>query len=429
MPRASPRWNVGVGKSTDSGSNDGAGEKTEGDAATHATLQGATKRNDGDVATPAAMDLQADGPLGADPCDGVPRREGGEDQDAEQCHKEQVDPEILKFRWEREKEILDLLKRQGRDEGDPTLVDAERRCAAAKAEWDIARGPQRMSRPLGRAEAAVFKARARQADAEQAIGDLDAEYEAKRASFQEELAEARRNTKLREAELVELQRTVGGRGTAQAQGGEEEAAVAELARRLDGIAPRLQALLEKLPTGTEEHTSVAETMSALAGVAGAATEAAAHRRSARTQRYNIGGDRAEDDVRSEVTEVENNRGWEAHGHNQHYGYHNYHHHYDSYHRQAYYAGGGAWSDQAGGWNAGGGWETAQWPATQGGAGATGQLLEGRAEISTGNANAWADEGERKRAEQAYADQQAGECQLRNARGCGGGGGGPRQTGG
>jgi hypothetical protein len=391
-----------------------SGDKTGADSAKLEPQQGTAGGGGGSGdeeqgSADAEMDLHDGDPIGDSSGDAAPSRGEALDQAPAADSKEQADPEVLKLRWEREKELLDLLRRQGRDEGDPTLVDAERRCEAAKAEWDAARGPQRMSRPLGRAEAAVYKARARQAAAEQAIGDLDAEYEAKRAEFQQELAEARRSTKLREAELVELQRSVA-RGSSQVQANDDDGAVVDFARRLDGIAPKLQALLAKLTTGTEEHASVVETISALAGVAGAASQAAARRREPRAQQFHIGGNKA-DDAQSIATEVEAGAGEEQHycyyqrgaggyQHDQWYG--------GGSHHSQYNYGGGYWTGGQGGWYGNDGWGATQYPAQPAAAAGAAQLVEGRAEVSTGNAGAWADDAERRRAEQAYADQQAAQ---------------------
>ncbi len=254
--------------------------------------------------------------------------------------------------------------------------------------------------------------RARQAAAEQDLDDLDREYEVKRAAYIEELAEARRVTRQREAELIELQRTVGG-GAASAGAGAESAAVKEMARRIDGLAPKLQALLESLPSGTEAYSQVAATVAELAGVAGVAAQAVQTAQDS-AQRYHIGGG-GHGDARSEGDEsdFEDTAGWGpaddgwpngapvqqwngAHAGYQHGGY-------GSYQYQYHQGGGTSWAD-SGGWHYGGGWNGSDWAqnASTGGA----DQLEGRAEIRTGNADAWANDEERARAQQAYAAQQA-----------------------
>ncbi len=318
---------------------------------------------------------------------------------------EPVDPDALRARWEREKELLELVRRQDREADDPIVQDAERRCAQAKADWEAAKGPPRMSRKLGKAEAAVQKARARQAAAEQDLDDLDREYEAKRAAYVDELAEARRVTKQREAELLELQRTVGG-GAAAAGDGAESTIVKEMARRIDGLAPMLQALLESLPTGTEAHSQVATTVAELAGVAGVAAKAAQDTRFG-AQRYHIGGgDNNNDDGDArgmgEESDFEDTTGWGAADD----GWPNgaptrrWSHHY-----QGHQGGGASWADSAG-WYYGGGWNGGDGAQSASAGGA--DQLEGRAEIRTGNADAWANEEERARAQQAYAAQLAAQ---------------------
>ncbi len=394
----------GSGGPRDGGDNDGgAAHKTEGSA----TASGSARPVDDNGDADATMGGQDVGPGGADPWDSSPREDPGDDHDGGQGGKDQVDVEALRGRWEREKELVELLRRQEREEDDPLLADAERRCEEAKAEWEAARGPLRMSRPLGRAEAAVRKARARQAAAEQALDDLDREYECKRQEFENELAEARSLAKRREAELTDLQRKLGGQCAAKGQDAAGQATISEMARRIDGLAPALQALLEKLPSGSEAHEAVAYTMAELAGVSGVASEAAAGRRDDQAQTFDIGGGAGADDCCSELGDVGTWGSGEG-GHQQrggpsgcqdgwgdsHYG--SWHHGtYSSHHDHVQgYSGYGYWAGGYGAWDGG---EQRE------------QHVGGRAEVSTGDASAWANEEERQRAAKVYAEQKAAQA--------------------
>ncbi len=370
----------------------GGCDKADGDSAKH---DSPVRVEDADADADMGVRADDDGGSGDnEEAMGERRTEGNGGEGME----DPVDLDALRARWEREKELLELVRRQDRQADDPIIQDAERRCAQAKAEWEAAKGPPRMSRRLGKAEAAVQKARARQAAAEQDLDDLDREYEAKRAAYVDELAEARRVTKQREAELLELQRTVGG-GAAAADAHAGTAVVKEMARRIDSLAPMLQALLESLPTGTEAHSKVATTVAELAGVAGVAAQAVHDPQDGALQ-YDIGGSgRGDARWEGEESDFEDTTGWGAADDGWPSG--------ASEQRWYGHQGGGtSWADSAGWYYGGGGGGNGgndgahcanAWGSDQ---------LGGRAEIRTGSADAWANDEERARAQQAYAAQQA-----------------------
>ncbi len=159
---------------------------------------------------------------------------------------------------------------------------------------------------------------------------------------------------------------------------------------------------------------MARTMAELADVSGVASKAAAGRKDDRAQTFDIGGGGGADDPCSELGDA---GGWSSGGGGfQYYGgpsgcqdgwgdahYGNYGHqgNYPSHHYHAQgYNGSGYWAGGAEAWG---------WRPGYGTAGGGEQHVEGRAEVSTGDASAWANEEERQRAAQVYAEQKAAQA--------------------
>ncbi len=355
----------------------------------------------------SAMDETAAGPIDDE---GVPM-----DADEAAEADELPDPAVLRANWDREKELLDLLQRQGREADDPLRLDVEQRCEEARAAWEGTRRPQPLHRMLRKAEVAAQKARKRMATLEQQIHDLDPEYERRRRELEGSLHESRAQKTAKEGELETILRQMGDRGGgAHEEPPIERIAMEEVAKRIEGVAPSLQAALELVPTGTDEHASLAQAIAVLAGACGEAAEVARVRVGS-AQQYRIGGGAWSDDEGAEQY-------WERGASSWHYG--------EPAHGWGGHACGDGHGDGGGQWSAGSAWADAfdgghdGWGsgAGSGGAGTSAamqptiplpatpvDILAGRGEVFTGGVGVtFASEEDRIRAQEAYALQTAAQ---------------------
>ncbi len=171
----------------------------------------------GDGAAAAAAEAGADRGDGRD--NGGPEAaaatEGEDFQDADDGS-----PSIdeLKAQMERDKQTVVLLTQRGYASGHPLVDEAERQAAASKAAWQGARPGAAVTRRLLWAEQALARARKAQARTEQAIDDLDREYEAERDARVRQLHELRSRTREREAKLAEISREAAQEFTAASNG-------------------------------------------------------------------------------------------------------------------------------------------------------------------------------------------------------------------
>ncbi len=240
------------------------------------------RHDDGDVevvdAGPAAMaDDAACGPAEV---------EGGTSGDA-------ADPGHLKRRWDQEKEVVALLRQQGRDESDEGLREAEARCAQAKVEWEGARRPPRLSHRLRKAENALQRARRAKEAAVQSLQDLHEKYVEDRSRLSSHWEDCVERLERREKELADLHRELARLPEAEVEPrlACDDGAIQEVAKGVDAVAPILQAVLEGLPEGSKSHGDLASAIAQLAGISGAAGRAAAGRDRSGAQCYRMHGKR------------------------------------------------------------------------------------------------------------------------------------------
>ncbi len=400
-------------------------------AATSAAAAESAPATVADPGEDAMEGLDQQGGEGQTP-EGGHRGPGGDDQelaaegDADQSSAA-ADPEHLRVLWEQEKEVVALLRRQGRGEDDDGLRAAEARCEQARAAWEGVRSPPRLSHRLRRAENALYRARKAKEASEQALADLHEKYREDRAKLSEQWEECVDRFEKREKELASLHKELA------AQAHESEAppppavgdkAMLEVAQGVDAVAPILQAVLEAMPEGTKGHDDLATAIAKLAGVSDVAERAVAGKAGAAVCRFRIHGGRrrgswADAAMDEDSSDFENLDGWTQEedelgaGHGPGGG------------AAAAADGGGcepwAWQQpwgQHGGW-AGQGWQGAEGQPGEGGwAWHHGQqyppsqqdTANGHGAVDTGCEPECADEGERERARRAYALQQAAIAQ-------------------
>ncbi len=347
-----------------------------------------------------------------------------------------ANPDYLKTRWEQEKEVVALLRRQGRGEDDDGLRAAEARCEQARADWEGARRPPRLSHRLRRAENALHRARKAKEATEQALSELHDRYQEDKAKLSAQWEECVERFEKREQELASLHKEMAAHAhdteatQPPALGGQ---AMLEVVRGVDAVAPILQAVLDALPEGTKGHGDLATAIAQLAGISGAAERAAAGKEGAAVSRYCIHGSRkrnswadaAEDDASSDF---ENLDGWGMQA--------------DDELGAAAVHGGGAAAAASGGsseqwgwqqsWEQHGYWTDQGWRGAEGQQGGDGwgwrhdqqhsaalrEAANGHEAIDTGCEPACADDEERERARRAYALQQAAIAQQTQHQGAG-----------
>ncbi len=373
-------------------------DKTEGDASADSTKLTGSAAAEG----PAAMDVAEDGPGadggGGDMGDGGGDPQGGDGQGA----PEPLGPEELKTAYEKEKELLALLRRQGRDEDDPLVHEVTQRCEDARALWEGTKKPAPLHRKLRKVEEALAKARKRQEAIEESLENLEAEFYARRQDLCHQLEEAKARRSERQEELDDVLRKV---GPSEAGSGKPPAReeLRKVARRIDDVAPNLQAALEAMPTGSAQYAALAEAIAKLQGVSLEAAGA------------------EEEEERDEGTHW-----WDAHG-----GQGAYDHHYYGWDQGAdddmVQETHGSWArdewDHHGdGWG-GAAWSQQQWPQqgtgqangrqASGAAAGTG-ILDGREAVFTGSAGNFASDEERERAKRAYELQAAAVAATQGA---------------
>ncbi len=187
-----------------------------------------------------------------------------------------ADVDDLRRQWERERDLVNLLGKQGREEGDSVLREATRARDAAKHQWEVAKGKPRLSRRMQRAEDAVTKAKKKQAATEQEIAELDDEYERQRDELCIRLADERAWTDEKLQALDDIHRAVGEQAPPEVVKGAAAGAIRQAAGTIGKkIGPRMQWLLETTPTGTPAHDAIAELVAELQCLHGAVEEAAA----------------------------------------------------------------------------------------------------------------------------------------------------------
>ncbi len=246
--------------------------KIDEDGFTTVTRRGATKTSDERQGDGMAVD-EGKGVLG--PCvqaDSEERRGGAEGGDRgqddarteappavhahEELQEEERPPSIEELRedWEKKKQTLAWLEKQGRLEDDAVLQAARQQCEAAKETWLARKDPRPLHLRLRWAEEALEKARKNKERMEAQVRELDEDYETKRAALCELLGQARERHKQRLDKVDEIRREIAaGVSPAGNGGGSCSANVSglKLMQAINNdIGPALAAVTDTLPLGS-----------------------------------------------------------------------------------------------------------------------------------------------------------------------------------
>ncbi len=213
-------------------------------------------------------------------------------EDMEQVHG----PTVAELReaHARDREVADYLAQQGYGLDHPVRAAAEAQAAEAKRAWDEARPGAAVSQRIVWAEKALVRAKRNQSRMEQAIDDLDRDYEAKRDAWLQQLADLRCKTREREEKLAEVSRQAAvefrSAGDGNGNGPLRDAAEALEAT----VTPTIESLLAHIPADSPARQKVEQVVEMLKGVQGTVAKAS---RSSWADIYDIADDDAweEDD--------------------------------------------------------------------------------------------------------------------------------------
>ncbi len=177
----------------------------------------------------------------------------------------------LKEQWQREERVASFLRDEGYSEDDPIRAAAEERAAAAKTAWQQSTPGAAITSRLCWAEKALFRVKKAQARAEQAIAELDDQYEQERAVRMQRLHELRAKTREKEEKLAEISRLA-----ADAfQPPEDAAPLRDAMGAIDGqIRGAVQEALESAPEGSALRTRLEGALGTLADLGGLVQRAA-----------------------------------------------------------------------------------------------------------------------------------------------------------
>ncbi len=200
---------------------------------------------------------------GDDADDAAEPEDGGAEGDEGQTQPPST--EELKEQWHREERVVSFLREEGYEEQDPIRAAAEERAAAAKAAWQQSTPGAAITSRLCWAEKALLRVKKAQARAEQAIAELDDQYEQERAVRMQRLHDLRAKTKEKEEKLAEISRLA-----ADAfQSPEAEAPLRDAMGAIDGpIRDAVLEALEQAPEGSALHTRLQGALGTLADLGG-----------------------------------------------------------------------------------------------------------------------------------------------------------------
>ncbi len=171
----------------------------------------------------------------------------------------------LKEQWQKEERVVSFLRDEGYGEQDPIRAAAEERAAAAKAAWQQSTPGAAITSRLCWAEKALLRVKKAQARAEQAIAELDDQYEQERAVRMQRLHDLRAKTREKEEKLAEISRLA-----ADAfQPPEDEAPLRDAMGAIDGpIRDAVQEALEQAPEGSALRIRLQGALGTLADLGG-----------------------------------------------------------------------------------------------------------------------------------------------------------------
>ncbi len=174
----------------------------------------------------------------------------------------------LRDQMDRDKEAVEYLVQRGYGEGHPLLEAAQAQAAASKAHWQNARPGVAVTQRMLWAEKALARAKKAQAKMEQAIDDLDREYEAERESRVQQLHSLRERTKERESKLASVSREAAEEFQG-AGGGQADGQLQEAFGTIDGpLRDAVSEALASAPEGSALRTRLAGALGSLDSLRG-----------------------------------------------------------------------------------------------------------------------------------------------------------------
>ncbi len=169
--------------------------------------------------------------------------------------------------------MADYLAQQGYGLDHPVRAAAEAQAADAKRAWDEAKPGAAVTQRIVWAEKALVRAKRNQSKMEQAIDDLDRDYELQRDAWVQQLAELRSKTKEREEKLADVSRqaAVEFRSPGDGVGG---GPLRDAAETLEAtVTPAIEGLLAQIPADSPARGQVEQVVGLLRGVQGTVARA------------------------------------------------------------------------------------------------------------------------------------------------------------
>ncbi len=188
----------------------------------------------------------------------------GEEEDGQPAGAD-GDPSALKQRLDAEEATVQLLMREGKPEGHPTMRAATAARDSALRAWKAARQPHPVGRRIGWAQRRLDRALKVQDRIRGELADFDQGVREQRAKITERLDQARERIQRHRSALEELQEEAGAEICAPKRGG------GELCARLAGgmrdtVAPNVAALAAALPADSEASRQMAILVGHLEGM-------------------------------------------------------------------------------------------------------------------------------------------------------------------
>ncbi len=274
-----------------------------------ATVQGPAvgeARGSGSGSAAAASAAAAGGvglrSMAADPAEArggaAGRNEQREDQEAEEEEDDvpPPGPEQLRRKWAEEVAVVKHLARQGLPEGHPALAAAVAARDEAEAAWRGAKPPAPVATRLRWAQGKLTRALELAEVTRAAIAKAEDDHEQLMRQLHDRRRDDEERVKKRRLAVEELQGEIGGSPPAARAGdGGAAAVLAACGTLCNAVGPELQALVERLPDGSEEWQAANKVLATLAASQRKMEEAAGlHDERGQPEAFDI-GDGAEDD--------------------------------------------------------------------------------------------------------------------------------------
>ncbi len=231
------------------------------------------------AATAVAPQLDGHAPTPAAPSDGAdasvdqPTGNAAEAQDGDDQERAPTVAE-LREAHAKDRQVADYLAQQGYGLDHPVRAAAEAQAADAKRAWDAAKPGAAVTQRIVWAEKALMRARRNQSKMEQAIDDLDRDYELQRDAWMQQLAELRGRTREREEKLADISRQAAVEFRSPADGVGGGGPLRDAAETLEGtVTPAIEGLLAQIPADSPARGQVEQVVGLLRGVQGTVARA------------------------------------------------------------------------------------------------------------------------------------------------------------